>query len=79
MFPPPLSRHAEFAAEFQLTEPDARLPPSALPDEQRNRDLGWMLHDIDFTDGKNISRFFRARLEDGVLDVNRCLRDGTAQ
>ena len=69
----------EFAAEFMLVEPDAPLPESLLPAGQRNRDLGWMLHDIDFTDGKNTSRFFRARLEDGVLDVNRCLKDGTAQ
>ncbi|HEX3864380.1 MAG TPA: type I-C CRISPR-associated protein Cas5c [Stellaceae bacterium] len=75
----PCLGNREFAAEFQLIEPEAPLPPSCLPPEQCNRDLGWMLHDIDFTDGKNISRFFRARLEDGVLDVNRCLRDGTTQ
>jgi CRISPR-associated protein Cas5d len=46
-----------------------------LPQDQRDRDLGWMLHDIDFANG-NASRFFRARLQDGVLDVNRCLGEG---
>lgn len=69
----------EFAAEFILIEPSDPLPESTLPDNQRNRDLGWMLHDIDFTDGRNTSCFFRARLEDGVLDVNRCLKNGVTQ
>jgi CRISPR-associated protein Cas5d len=68
----------EFAADFALLPEGAPLPDSALPDAQKNRDLGWMLHDIDFSEGKNVSRFFRARLEDGVLDVNKCLAEGTA-
>jgi CRISPR-associated protein Cas5d len=38
-----------------------------------------MLHDIDFApDGNATSRFFRARLTDGVLDVERCLAEGIA-
>ncbi len=49
----------------------------ALPPDQRDRDLGWMLHDIDFANG-NTSRFFRARLADGVLDVQACLAEGVA-
>jgi len=65
----------EFAADFELIGADAPLPVSALPQDQRDRDLGWMLHDIDFAHG-NTSRFFRARLQDGVLDVNRCLGEG---
>jgi CRISPR-associated protein Cas5d len=32
------------------------------------RDLGWMLHDIDFDRG-NTPRFFRAHMQDGVIDV----------
>lgn len=44
-----------------------------LPEELRGtRDLGWMLHDIDFADGM-APRFFRAVLRDGVLDVGDCL------
>jgi CRISPR-associated protein Cas5d len=65
----------EFAADFALIAADDPLPHSELPEDQRNRDLGWMLHDIDFADGAT-SRFFRARLTDGVLDVQACLADG---
>ena len=36
-----------------------------------------MLHDIDFAAG-NASRFFRARLTGGVLDVGACLAEGTS-
>ncbi len=67
----------EFAADFALVPPDATLPESTLPPDQRERDLGWMLHDIDFENGRT-SRFFRARLADGVLDVQSCLNDGVA-
>lgn len=68
----------EFAADFALIPEGAPLPPCNLPPDQRDRDLGWMLHDIDFANGAT-SRFFRARLADGVLDVNRCLEEGVAQ
>lgn len=67
----------EFPAGFRLLEETEPLPDSELPDDQRNRDLGWMLYDIDFADGRT-SRFFRARLTDGVLDVRRCLAEGEA-
>lgn len=58
----------EFAAHFQRCR---AVPP--CPEELRGeRDLGWMLLDLDFTDLQNITpRFFRARLVDGVLDVPR--------
>lgn len=65
----------EFAAAFTLIAPDASLPASDLPTDQRDRDLGWMLYDIDH-DGDKRSRFFRARLENGVLDVRRGLAEG---
>ncbi len=62
----------EFVADFAwVDEP----PPSALPAEQRNRDLGWMLYDIDFADARR-PMFFRAWLEDGVLDVARAREEG---
>lgn len=67
----------EFPADFTLLEEGETLPESKLPEDQRNRDLGWMLYDIDFENDKT-SRFFRARLENGVLDVNRCLSEGAA-
>ena len=67
----------EFPAEFDLLPPGAPPPASLLPPDQRDRDLGWMLHDIDFEAGRT-SRFFRARLSGGVLDVQGCLQEGTA-
>ena len=67
----------EFPAEFDLLPPGAPLPASLLPPGQRDRDLGWMLHDIDFEAGRT-SRFFHARLSGGVLDVQSCLQEGTA-
>ena len=65
----------EFTADFALLAPEAALPPSRLPADQRGRDFGWMLHDIAWPE--RTSRFFHARLDDGVLDVPRCLAEGT--
>ena len=56
----------EFAADFAPVGDAA--PLDELPADQRNRDLGWMLHDIDFADGMS-PRFFRAVVRDGVIDV----------
>ncbi len=56
----------EFAADFELVTGD--VPTSSLPEGQRNRDLGWMLHDVDYRNGMT-PRFFRATLRDGVVDV----------
>jgi CRISPR-associated protein Cas5d len=67
----------EFAANFAFVPEGADTPESTLPPDQRDRDLGWMLHDIDFVHG-NVSRFFRAELRDGVLDVHRCLTQASA-
>jgi len=65
----------EFPADFELVPEGAAPPPSTLP--PNDRDLGWMLHDIDFKpDGTaHRSNFFRARLTDGVLDVRSCLAE----
>lgn len=67
----------EFPADFRLLREGDPLPESTLPNDQRSRDLGWMLYDIDFANDRS-SRFFRARLRDGVLDVKRCLAEGEA-
>lgn len=56
----------EFAAHFaRCTE----LPP--CPEELLSeRDLGWMLWDMDYTDPQDIKpKFFRAKLVDGAMDV----------
>lgn len=56
----------EFPAQFKACE---HLPP--CPDELKGeRDLGWMLWDMDYSDPENIMPlFFRAKLRDGVLEV----------
>ncbi len=68
----------EFPADFSLVLDGSPLPPSHLPMSDCDRDLGWMLHDINFNpDGSaKRSNFFRARLTDGVLDVRACLAHG---
>lgn len=68
----------EFPAEFAFWPENSPPPPSELPADQRERDFGWMLHDIDHAHGAS-SRFFHAQLHGGVLDVAVCLAEGTAQ
>jgi CRISPR-associated protein Cas5d len=58
----------EFPAYFSLIEPDAPYPATELPVDAQNRDLSWMLHDIDFANA-NTARFFNAQLKAGVIDV----------
>ena len=56
----------EFPANFRLCE---TIPP--CPEELKGeRDLGWMLLDLDYSDPENITpMFFRGILRDGVLEV----------
>ena len=65
---PCLGNRASSRPSSPCSPEGAPVPTSTLPPSQRDRDLGWMLHDIDFAQGRT-SRFFRARLTDGVLDV----------
>lgn len=56
----------EFAADFRLVE----IPAAGPPPIAKTRDLGWMLHDLDFTRASDPQpRFFRAHLQAGVIDV----------
>ncbi|MCC5857188.1 MAG: type I-C CRISPR-associated protein Cas5 [Ectothiorhodospiraceae bacterium] len=57
----------EFPASFRLLEGDEPQPEphASLVGE---RDLGWMLHDIDLGNSMD-PRFFRARMRDGVIQV----------
>lgn len=73
----------EFIADFAWIEGD--LPPTELPETQSNRDLGFVLLDIEYTpaEGKSFDvieantgkkllarpQFFRAELKDGVMEV----------
>ncbi len=53
----------EFPAAFELVEGD--LPESSIEGE---KELGWMLHDLDFENGMQ-AMFFNASMHDGVIDV----------
>ena len=56
----------EFAAQFRLVD-DAR---AERPPINETRDLGWMLHDLDFTQPQDPQPvFFRAAMAAGVIDV----------
>ena len=56
----------EFPAQFRMCE---KIPP--CPDALNGeRDLGWMLYDMDYADPENITPlFFRGVLRDGVLEI----------
>lgn len=56
----------EFPVSFELIE-DEREAVSYYANEDE-KDLGWMLHDIDFTDHMT-PRFFRACMQNGIIDV----------
>ncbi|MGD0912599.1 MAG: type I-C CRISPR-associated protein Cas5c [Terracidiphilus sp.] len=59
----------EFACDFRLIEPGEKAGsiPSDLCGE---RDLGWMLYDLDFRDVTSPQpRFFQARMKDGVVNI----------
>lgn len=59
----------EFPAHFRRWEGEA--PVTAYPDE--DKDLGFMLYDMDYSDSQNITpMFFRAQLKKGVLDLHDC-------
>ena len=56
----------EFAADFRLVADLAAEPPPLA----ESRDLGFMLHDLDFSDSNDPKpRFFRAQMTEGVIDV----------
>lgn len=55
----------EFAAGFEPIEPDMPLPPAI----SENRDLGFMLFDIDHSAPGRPALFFRAMMENGVIKV----------
>lgn len=59
----------EFPANFELFQED--IIDTAYIGEEK--DLGYMLYDMDYSDPENIQpMFFRAVLKDGVLDVRDC-------
>lgn len=59
----------EFPAYFRKWEGGEIV--TAYPDEER--DLGFMLFDLDYSNPENITpMFFRAKLQNGVIDLRNC-------
>jgi CRISPR-associated protein Cas5d len=57
----------EFPAQVELIEDKRDIPKSLLIGE---RDLGWILYDLDFSNSRDIHpKFFKAQIVDGVLDL----------
>jgi CRISPR-associated protein Cas5d len=66
-FSPPCLGTREFGARVEIIE-DGVIPPSPLGD----RDLGWMLYDLDFRNPQDIQpRFFKAEMRAGVIDLTQ--------
>lgn len=63
----------EFPLRFELVE--GEIPPSYYMGT--TVDLGFMLHDIDFTNDTR-AVFYRAVMRDGVIDCAECLKAGVA-
>ena len=60
----------EFPVRFCLCEDDDRF--TAYEDEAE-RDLGYMLYDLDYSDPENIQpMFFRAVMKRGIIDLRNC-------
>lgn len=60
----------EFPVDFCLCEEDEI---STAYDQEEEKDLGFMLYDMDYSDPENIQpMFFRAVLHRGVLDLRNC-------
>jgi len=58
----------EFAADFAPIE--GPVPATGIPEAERTRDLGWMLYDTDYDNGR-MPTFFRARMVDGIVDLTK--------
>jgi CRISPR-associated protein Cas5d len=67
----------EFVAHFALLDEGDAWPESTLAEADKNRDLGWMLYDINFSNG-NVPEFFRASMANGIIDVENQRSKGTA-
>jgi len=75
----------EFPVAYEWVEQSQAFPPSELGETDLNKDLGFMLHDMEFTETENQKdsfvesnqgrrikaepRFFRAKLKNGIITV----------
>lgn len=57
----------EFPAYFEPVTDASRFPP--IGDQDKDKDLGFMLHDLDYVRETPEPQFFRARLRNGILRI----------
>ena len=55
----------EFAADFQLVEPDDEV----MSPVNESQDFGWMLYDFNYADNPPSPRFFNACMQSGVVHI----------
>lgn len=71
----------EFPVDFRLvrqSELDEAPPiPASVPEFAGERDLGWSLYDLDYSDpsGEIVPVFYRPKMVDGVIDVEKYRRE----
>ncbi|WP_127583415.1 type I-C CRISPR-associated protein Cas5c [Paenibacillus koleovorans] len=65
----------EFAAHFELLEPNQAIPSSFYRDTP-DRELGWMLHDLEHGDKDIVPHFFHAVMNGGIIEVPAIPRKG---
>lgn len=59
----------EMPAKVELIDDKVNLPRSSLSGE---RELGWMLYDLDFSNTEDIQpKFFKAKMVDGIIDLTK--------
>lgn len=59
----------EFSADFRLVNPKEN-SPTLIEELSGERDLGWMLYDLDYSNTAEPNpRFFQARMNNGVITV----------
>ncbi|RVT40632.1 type I-C CRISPR-associated protein Cas5 [Rheinheimera sediminis] len=57
----------EFSCDFRLVEDTQN---DNIPPIEEDKDLGWMLYDLDYSDGNNpLPRFFNAAMKQGLIRV----------
>jgi CRISPR-associated protein Cas5d len=60
----------EFSADFRLVTGDDTRPSEIHEELKGDRDLGWMLYDLDYGNPSDpLPRFFHARMQNGSLQV----------
>jgi CRISPR-associated protein Cas5d len=65
----------EFPARFRLIEDDEPFPHSVYYKDVE-KDLGWILLDIDYDNGM-MPHFFRAVMKQGIIEVPSIVKEGT--